>query len=216
MRKFGILPTKEKTSESASQKSQKSSEKKIKVEKGKAIKEKALIFHTDWTAEEKDIEIYNGKATVKYDDPIGDKEFIIDQYRPIIVKGSGMFGGNKIMYLLKWDKLRPCGFEVKKDLAKDNDYAEIGITPIGTEIRETLAPFNPVFGMQTGDYKDITPDVLRQTADFRFLQHLKKYSTDDKKGFSLGKGKGLFMILLFGVIFLISFLYSYSYLGGFG
>jgi len=215
MRKFGILPTKDKNSESASKKQEKSSEKK-KIEKGKSVKEQALIFHTDWTAEEKEIEIYNGKALVKYEEPIGDKEFIIDQCRPILVKGGGLFGGNKLLYLLKWDKLRPCGFELRKDLAQDSDYAEISINPNGSEIRETLAPFNPTFGTQTGHFKDITPDVLRQTYDMRFLKHMKKYAGDEGKGFSLGKGKGIFMLLIFGVVFLISFLYSYSYLGGFG
>lgn len=178
--------------------------------------ERALIFHTDYSCEEVDIEIYNGRGIVKYGEPVGDKEFILDQVRPFIVKGQGMFGKNKILYLLKHDKLRPCNFVVEP--TNDKNYIEVGFQANGSEVRETLAPFNPTFGEQRGEFKDITPDKLRQTFDLSFMKHLKRYAIDGGGGgfLKIGKGKGVIALILFVVIFAITTLVSYQMLGGFG
>lgn len=192
------------------------------MKQGSPIKEKALIFHTDWTAEERDIEVFNGIGLVKYGEPVGDKEFVLDQCRPVIVNQPMGFLGKpqrKMLYLLKWDKLRPCSMFLDQTYTDGNgsDFIEVGFKPNGGEIRETLAPFDIKFGGQDGHFKDMTPDKLRQTYDLRFLKHMKKYATEEtKKKFSLGSGKGLIAAILFGVVFLITFLFSYSYLGGFG
>jgi hypothetical protein len=176
--------------------------------------EKALIFHTDWTAEEVDIEINNGKGLIKYGEPIGDKEFILDQVRPFVIKGSGFMSKNKLLYLLKWDKVRPANFTVEPTM--NDNYMEVGFKSNGNEYRETLAPFNPSFGEQRGDFKDMTPDMIRQSFDLRFLQHLKRYSTEEGSRFKLGKGKGLIAAILFITVFGLTTLASYAYLGGFG
>lgn len=215
MRRFGLLRRKGGNYQTSLGEPEKSLP---KAKRGKAIKEKALVFHTDWTAEEVDIEINNGKALVKYGEPIGDKEFIIDQVRPFIIKSKGRFGSNKLLYLLKWDKLRPCNFVLETNGAGNpNDYIEVDFKPNGGEVRQTLAPFTPEFGQQRGEFKDITPDIMRQTYDLRFLKHMKKYATEGGgRKFSLGSGRGVIMAITFGVVFLITFLFSYSYLGGFG
>jgi hypothetical protein len=212
MKKFGLLQKREEDLGIVADKSQQLSKQKAK--KGKGVSETALIFSTDWTAEEKDIEIYDGKALVKFNDPIGEKEFIIDQCRPILVKGKGLFGKNKLLYMLKWDKLRPCDFEVSKQLADGNEYIEVGFKPNGNEYRETLMPFNPAFGMQAGDYKDITPDILRQTYDLRFLKHLKNYAGDEKKKLNMS-GRTIFLIGIFLFVFILVFIYGYYFYGGF-
>lgn len=185
------------------------------MSKGRGVVERALIFHTDWTAEEVDIEIYNGKGLVRYGDPVGDKEFVLDQVKPFIIKGNGFLSKNKLLYLLKWDKVRPANYTIEPTRSKD--YIEVDFQPNGNEYRETLAPFNPSFGEQRGDFKDMTPDMIRQTFDLSFLRHLKKYSTEDSGGrFKLGKGKGVIAVILFVTVFALTTLTSYFYLGGFG
>lgn len=172
------------------------------------MKEKALIFHTDWTAELKDIKINDGKALIKYKEPIGDKEFIVDQCRPVILKGEGLFNKNHVLYMLKWDKLRPMNLTLKQT-NEDDGFVEVGFKNNGNEVRETIVPFIPDFGVQTGEFKDITPDLLRQTYDLRFLKHMKKYASEEKKGISFGSGKGI-MIALIGIIaFVLIFLFLY-------
>lgn len=220
MKRFGFLRRGGNELPTTSEQSDNASKKLPRVKKGSPIKEKALIFHTDFTAEERDIEIYNGIGLIKYGEPIGDKEFIIDQCRPIIVnQEGGFFGkkGRKMLYLLKWDRLKPCSMIIDHKNPNGSDYIEVGFQPNGNEIRETLAPFDVGFGQQKGEFKDITPDIMRQTYDLRFLKHMKKYATEEpKKRFGFGSGKGVMALIIFVAVFLCTFLFSYSYLGGFG
>lgn len=203
MRKFGFLQRRDKNSQNVYQGQETSLP---KSRKGRGVIEKALVFHTDWTAEELDVEINDGKGK------IGDKEFVLDQVRPFIIKGSGLFSKNKILYLLKWDKVKPCNYYLEDSF--NPNYIEVGFKPNGNEMRQTLAPFDIKFGSQTGPYRDITPEILRSTFDQRYLAHMKKYSTEGSGGFKLGKGKGVIALILFILVFGVTTFISYSYLGG--
>lgn len=156
----------------------------------------AFVFDTDYSMGKHNIKVADGKVIVK------DKEFFVDQTKPITLR-SGM--GTKNVYFFKWNKLHAMGWKVNNG----EEYMELGGDGA---IDKELVPFEIKFGDEEGQ---ISPELLRSTADMRFLKNMKSYAGGKGKGLGI-ENKGMFLVAIFIVVFVIVFLASYFYLGGFG
>jgi len=190
-------------------------------------KKKALLFNTDFTAEEKPVSIKDGSIV------IDDKEFFVDDIKGVSVKGTL---GSKELYFLKWKSIRPAKFErvgiikkgkeLKNDIKDDKNYLKlvpksngdyIEYVISGKQIKEDiqdnedyiikeLIPIKPQFDEKT----KILPKTLEATADMRFLSLMKKYA-EQKAGLKVNKG--IIIVMLFVITFIISFLMTLNYYG---
>jgi hypothetical protein len=156
----------------------------------------ALLFHTDFMAEKKKIEIKDGKVV------IDDKEFLVDRVKPFMMMTKRLGRVSiKPIYLLKWDKIEPAPYEMTETEIDGETYAEL-------KDKFVIKSLDVVFP-EKGE-KDVLPHYLRETHDMRYLKHMKKYATD-------GKGGGRFQFqrwMLIPIAFLISggmmFLLNYA------
>jgi hypothetical protein len=132
------------------------------------MSEDALIMHTDFMGELEKIDIKDGKAVIK------DKEFIVDRSNPIMVRHKKMFRTCiKPFYFLKWDKVEAAHFVKTEREIDEEQYMEL-------KDKYVLKSIEPVFPDKNKD--DILPEMLKETADMRFLKNMKKYATDGKGG----------------------------------
>jgi hypothetical protein len=160
-----------------------------------------LLFDTDYTAVMLRSTIKDGKVTIgKGDDA---KEFVVDKTRPFQLKTPL---GTRPLYLLKWNSIAPMNFKVDE---KTESY--LRTDPDGKEhkidvVTKDLVPVDPKFD-ETGK---ITPEMLKTTAEGRFLKGMKKYVGGGGGGGllgGLGGGEGGSMLPLIlgffgGAIFL--------------
>jgi len=186
------------------------------------MKAKALILNSDFTGEIKKIKIVDGKVIIdKY-------EFIVDKIRPLIIKKP--LGKKELLYLFKWDCIVASYFQENKqkvektpeELENENYvveykkprlrgllYRKIFKRPKDVMkekpkemVLKKLVPLEPEF------YKGkVLPELLRETADTRFLKSMKKYSV--KAPFEF-KPEYLKLLLAIGIsVFIILFLMGY-------
>lgn len=159
---------------------------------------KQLIFDTGFTAEFSNKEITDGSIMTE------DKEFIVDNARPIMLKKRGFFSrffGTSLvpLYLLKWNVLVPAGFDVEKkfgsleDLVEELDDKKIKsrikkILKVDKKLAKRSYIFKELKPLELKfpkvDVKEgesvITPEILRTTHDMRFLKNFKKYAGGEK------------------------------------
>jgi hypothetical protein len=153
-----------------------------------------VIFDTDFTATIKRADINDGKVMIKDKDGT-EKEFIVDKANPFIV--SSTMQGTRPMYLLKWNSLTPV-----KWVVKENNQTFTSAT--GEEIHAVVRDLE-VVNPQFDEKGKITPDILRQTHDSRFLRAMKKYATGEKQGFGGGASVFIFLVIgMFVMYFLIA------------
>lgn len=181
------------------------------------IKGRGLFFHTNFDAEFKKIKINDGSVI------IDDKEFFVSDMKAINLKTST---GVKPLYLFRWDSLLPAGFFKKKETI---EYAQTGDDKTdrrnyhkfykklkshghkgkGIEsnkfIYEGLSIVNPKF-LKT----KLSPSLLRETGDMRFLKNMKKYAGGEKGkpsflGYFLAFAGGIGWIMLLVYLGVIRF-----------
>lgn len=128
--------------------------------------DRALLLDTEFTAKLVKVKVKDGKGIVK--DGKAEKEFILDRARPFLLKSRL---GTKRLYILKWDSLEPLNFDVR---TKTIEYVNPETNEKIQIKRKELVPINP----EEVKFKreKVIPEVLRQTADLRFLKHMKKYA----------------------------------------
>jgi len=154
---------------------------------------KGLILNTDFTAEEVDLNIENGSAIVN------DSEFIINDSQPILIKKKGKFVNP--LYILKWDSLIPMKMAIerevitKEELEKNYDLkGEIE----NSMVYKRLVPMDVKFIKTKPKSKignvTVTPEMLKDTIDLRFLKGMKNYVSPTEKN----KADFITLIILFG------------------
>jgi hypothetical protein len=181
------------------------------------MRAKVLLLDTDFVCELRGVKIKDGKVN------IDDKEFDVDNSRPFILR-TGLT--KRPLYILKWNSLRPAEFTIKHEDVKPqevqigdeyNDYVVVTNDKKGRfrgkkndnhrEIKKTieskydinkyhlksLESIDPDFEKS----KKITPAILRDTADLRFIKQMKKYSSGGRK---IDFGNILFIIIVLCII----------------
>jgi hypothetical protein len=102
------------------------------------------------------------------------------------------FFGAEPLYLLKWNSVKPVGFQVteKYGTYRDDKGNEINI------VTKDLEPIDPKFDDKT----NILPELLRTTFESRYLRSMKKYA---EGGGGLGRGFVFILIavLLVGLVY---------------
>jgi len=191
--------------------------------------DKALLLHSDYTGELKNCKVKDGSII------IDDKEFFVDDIRPIVIKS---FFGTKNLYILKWRSIRPLKLINKKVIVKgksikdkfkskksnfivkmrttddnyiefvtDSDALKFDLDDNEDYVISELDVIEPKFDEKS----KVLPKLLKSTIDMRFLSQMKKYAEEKKK--IGGLSKGIIMILGFAIPFIIALLYSLSYYG---
>jgi len=174
---------------------------------------KALLLDTDFIGEIRNTKVKDGRIR------IDNKEFRVDKSRPIILK-SGFFA-KKPLYILKWDSLIPAEYKLKETVVSPADIEkftveipdEKGMNNFigknnGMDSEQIKKKMEEMYDIKkyhlrsleplsTEFYKTkITPSVLTETADMRFIKSMKKYI--DKRGFEFGNI--IFIIMIIGII----------------
>lgn len=177
---------------------------------------RVLVLDTNYVGKIQKCKVENGILRIK------DKEFFVDETKPLRVKS---FFSTDDLYICKWDSLVGAEFEVEnKDVKKEEleeflrerGYSEDEIKHLKKIIEETEKKNNIRF--TKFEYKSLKPiepklietkklpELLRQTANIRFIKEMMKYG--EKKGFDIGLGK-IFIIIfiaIFGLILFLSFM----------
>lgn len=143
---------------------------------------RAIIFNTDYTGELKKVGVKDGSIF------IDGKEFKVDKAIPFAIK-FGKMKKPEITYLCNWKSIVPMQFKPME--INNNGYRE-----------KTLVPFT------MEEYKEkITPDILSETVDMRFMKHMKKYA-DEGKGKIGMENFSLILKIVFAVL-LVFFVVTY-------
>jgi len=159
--------------------------------------DKAIILNTDFTGEERRINVKDGMVK------IDDKTFLVDKAKPIRVKGR--FGKEYNLYILKWNKIIPMTFKVKETVIEDKNYIEL---EPNQAIKYELEPVDINF-KSPEELKEL-PQLLTLIHDMHWLEGLGKYpakSSEKKKERKLTR-LHLFLIFL-GISAIANFLYFY-------
>ena len=129
------------------------------------MKEKFLVFKTDFTAEMVSSKVKDGKTV------IGNKEFEVDKTRPFTLKTAF---GNRVFYLLKWNSLYPMTFAVKEDVKtyRDDTGKELQVKT------QELVSVEPEFYEKGG--AGYSPEMLKTTTDVRFLKGFRAYAGEGR------------------------------------
>ncbi len=148
------------------------------------IKSKALILESDTEGRIINVNVKNGK--IYTDDGI----FIIDMFKhkikPIILN---TFFGKKTLYILKWNSIIPCSFDIKENTEKINKI---------NFIKREIVPLELKF------VKTELPETIKNSFELEFIKSFSKYSTKskiklDNKFFIVGVI--VFFIIVYAVIY---------------
>jgi len=135
----------------------------------------ALLLDTDFIGEMKDIDICDGKVV------IDDKEFFVEGVKPIAIKKRRGF---KPFFIFKWDVLTPAKFIKKEERISSASILSKFKLKKGKVLENSdyifkrLVNLSPEFDDKK--YK-VTPQLLKDTADMRFLKNMKKYTEEGVK-----------------------------------
>jgi hypothetical protein len=146
----------------------------------------------------KSAEIKDGKVT------IGNGEWYVDKAKPFILKGLVP----RQLYILKWDNVLPLEFQVveKNTVLKNESTGETL-----TLSKKQLVPLTENDLKFQEKYKSM-PELLKETADMRFLKSMKRYAGGE--GFS-DRTKKLVMFLIFAIVIGVAgFLLTYAFQSG--
>lgn len=135
-----------------------------------------LLFNTDYTAYFKNVVIKDGMAVIE------DKEYPVDKTTPITIKS---FIGSKPLYLAKWNSIYPAEFDASEKITesyKDERGNKIEL------VKKELVPLNPD-DLKWQDKHKLTPKLIRDTGNLRFLRTMKRYA-EQKTGLFGGGGEG--------------------------
>jgi hypothetical protein len=149
----------------------------------KGIMASAIVFNTENTGEIVQVEM-NNEGTLC----IGENEYYVDKTHPVLLTDKRRRGGGlskylkkpklECFYLLKTDTVLPLMNKLEKTKEMFNKNCPKCGTTVATypAERRVVTPYDAKF------YKAmLTPKMLKDTADLRFLKQLKKYSEPDKK-----------------------------------
>jgi hypothetical protein len=196
-------------------------------------KGKVLYFDTDYTAELKDAEIKNGNIIID-----NATEHVVDNINPVIFK-TGLIS-NSPLYVVKWNTITPIQFktitkrmtpEQAEQYAEDNDFIRIEQTeqqktkgflrrikrqksqPQKIKYKvPTMYEYRKLEKVETDLEKiKITPALLKETNDLRFLKNMKKYAMGKDGDGGMGKGKVIALSIgsmVFGIVFILIILAS--------
>jgi len=167
-----------------------------------AMKNKAILLNNDFSGVEKEMEIEGGMCKIDLEKE-NKYEFFTDKATPITVKYENppFDKGKYSFYMFNWKSLIPVEFEEKEKEVSPKEVEPMlkkeGMTEEQIqEVKKNIEEKEKEEGKKITKYVcrwlqpvEITekhwsqadkhlPKILRQTADMRFLAHLKKYDTE--------------------------------------
>ncbi len=198
---------------------------------------KAILLDSDFTGEEKDIEVKSGfcKVDISKDEK---HEFFMDKSRPVkvIYRKNPLKSGSYDFYMLSWKSLIPLEFSVKEKFIRNDEGIDEKLKKEGISEKEikkikkniekqekkkgakierfVFRQLVPVEIHKKHWSKTELPTIVRDTGEMRFLKALKSYTEGGGRGFGIG-GKGL--VLGFMILFMVLMIvYSMFVAGVFG
>jgi hypothetical protein len=161
-------------------------------EKDNFMKAKSIVLKTEYTGEIIDAKISDeGKVVIR------DFEFDLEKAKPIIIesKGGRLRKARNIPYfLMKQSTILPFISEMKHEDIKFN----MNCPKCGTTVCTYPAKKTTIEPLDDKTYQTmLTPKMLKETADMRFLKQMKKYAEGGKK---MEFNKGIILRLLIAIV----------------
>lgn len=130
------------------------------------MRAKILLFHTNFDAELLTTKIKKGFIRV------GDLEFPVSNVKHFNLKTAL---GTVPLYIFKWNSIHPVEFDIKEvEEAKFVDEKGNEITLV----REELEPITELKFKESGK---LTPELIRDITEIRFLRTMKRYVEEKAK-----------------------------------
>lgn len=172
----------------------------------KGIKAKVLMLDTNYMGEIKKCSVVGGSLF------IGNREYFIDETKPIQLKGMM---GSVPLFICAWNSLIPANFRIETKKKEVDEKTKEKINEIGNIVQEKdkkekcIAEFRELQAIEPVFAKTKLPELMKSTLDMRFLAQLAQYAGEGAKK-KMDIGKGVIILFIVSVVILFALYGAYQ------